>query len=427
MIQRRVLAGPPCSTRHSVKRVPRCCRCRRCQLHVWRSTTISRTSALLIIVLFTLISSVSTTTTSMEARTAAAFLTGLRQRTWCERLFRTAVRSQQFFDHFRIQQPQPQQQQQHQQQQQPPLQPLMAKRTSRSNPEWKVPCFSSTLLFSTLSSSSSPTPTTTTTTSTTTTTTTTTTASCAPRAEGTEQEPVHTANSLLLLLLLSPTIPCEILFDLQLPEGRCVGITLIESSRTKGNGQDDHTPSSDSSSSSSSSELTVDALSSPHHWIHGVLHPDEVAFALQKRPSDNGRESFLLGRLAMRCALGWGPRHYDDGAQLSLDASSSSSSSSSFSCSKEDLCICILKDEHGRPNVPPGYLGSISHKNKAAVALITKMDHPKDCSSLHGAGPTMGVGVDLEEVTASSKSSIARKVLTKQEIEQLGQVMVRSL
>ena len=54
------------------------------------------------------------------------------------------------------------------------------------------------------------------------------------------------------------------------------------------------------------------------------------------------------------------------------------------------------------------------------------MDQRKDRSSLRGAGPIMGVGVDLEEVT-SSKSSISRKVLTQEEMEQLGHVMVRFL
>lgn len=162
---------------------------------------------------------------------------------------------------------------------------------------------------------------------------------------------------------------CERIFDLDLPEGRCVGLSLPK------------LPEDDPQA------LSRQALMNPNHWVYSVLHPREVAFA-QAQPSDNGRQTFLLGRLALREALG------------------------PTSVSLED---CLLKDKHGRPYVPKGFLGSISHKRTTAVALVRA--HDEDASA------TLGIGIDVEEALAN-KSNIARKVLTKREMERLGRVEV---
>jgi hypothetical protein len=125
--------------------------------------------------------------------------------------------------------------------------------------------------------------------------------------------------------------------------------------------------------------LSPESLSSPEHWIHVCLHPAEVAYGMSQ-PSDVARNTFYLGRLAMR--------------QLVTTQDS------------------ILKDSHGRPMLPMGYLGSISHKKNTGVALISKT---VDSHS--------GIGVDLEH-SFSSKKSIAKRVLTEREMNELGRIEV---
>jgi 4'-phosphopantetheinyl transferase EntD len=136
-----------------------------------------------------------------------------------------------------------------------------------------------------------------------------------------------------------------------------------------------------------------------HHWLHSLLHPEEVAYGMD-RSCSNARESFFLGRLAMRQALGFGPHHVQ-----TTDA--------------------ILKDEYGRPAVPTGFLGSISHKRGTGVALVAVDDDSVPTESNDAAGsPRLGIGIDLEQICSQGKSSIARKVLTKREIEDLGRIAV---
>lgn len=138
---------------------------------------------------------------------------------------------------------------------------------------------------------------------------------------------------------------------------------------------------------------------SSRHLLHSFLHPEEVAYGMG-RSCFNARESFFLGRLAMRQALGFGPHHLQ-----TTDA--------------------ILKDEYGRPMVPPGFLGSISHKRGTGVALVAVDDSVSTAdSNTAGSTPRLGIGIDLEQICSQGKSSIARKVLTKREIEDLGRIEV---
>jgi hypothetical protein len=168
------------------------------------------------------------------------------------------------------------------------------------------------------------------------------------------------------------------IFDVRLPEGRCVGLQLHELSEDYPNG------------------LTPEAIldQDNHHWLHSLLHPEEVAYGIG-RSCSNARESFFLGRLAMRQALGFGPHHVQ-----TTDA--------------------ILKDEYGRPAVPTGFLGSISHKRRTGVALVAVDDSTAESNA---GSPRLGIGIDLEQI-CSQGSSIARKVLTKTEIEDLGRIEV---
>lgn len=171
---------------------------------------------------------------------------------------------------------------------------------------------------------------------------------------------------------------CDCLFDLRLPEGRCVGLQLQELP------------------SDSPDALTPEAITgNNNHWIRALLHSEEVEYGVNQ-PSQFSQESFFLGRLAMREALGLGPRH----AQTTDP---------------------ILKDQHGRPNVPRGFMGSISHKQRTGVALVA-VDLLNSENS--GDKPRHGIGIDIEQIT-SQRSSIAKKVLTENEINQLGQIEVR--
>ncbi|GKY92428.1 hypothetical protein MPSEU_000213300 [Mayamaea pseudoterrestris] len=155
------------------------------------------------------------------------------------------------------------------------------------------------------------------------------------------------------------------LFDLEVPEGRCLAISY-----------DNLAPILQDTS----------ATTTANHWLYAHLHPDEVAYAFNMQgASSSYQQSFILGRMAMRTLIG-----------LNVD-----------DCP-------ILKDEHGRPTLPSGYLGSISHKKTTAVALVARRDNSK---------LDVGIGVDLEYATGN-KASIAKRVLTKDEIRSLGQVEV---
>jgi len=149
------------------------------------------------------------------------------------------------------------------------------------------------------------------------------------------------------------------LFSLSLPEGQCVGLRLC-----------------------------TDA--SPPAWISDVLHPKEVAYAMNL-PSQTSQDTFFVGRIAMRHAL---------------LASHTSSFAALPAVSADDAAI--LKDEHGRPTMPKGVLGSITHKKKTGVALVSSASTRR-----------RGVGVDLEQ-TCTGRRSIARRILTEGEILNLG-------
>ena len=75
---------------------------------------------------------------------------------------------------------------------------------------------------------------------------------------------------------------------------------------------------------------------------------------------------------------------------------------------------CILKDEYGRPKVPTGFLGSISHKDNIGVALVAE---DGDVAPLI----SKGIGIDIEKAS-TLKSRIERKILTPNEREKLGHV-----
>lgn len=148
--------------------------------------------------------------------------------------------------------------------------------------------------------------------------------------------------------------------DVQLPEGRCVGVYVAELPGNKG------------------AFATPESLAAtPDHWMHAAYHPRELAFGMEL--SDSVASSFWLGRLAMRIAL-----EFPD--------------------------YPILKDSYGRPQLGGKVCGSISHKGTSGIALVSN-------STL-----VAGVGVDLEFTSRPGKRSIAPRVLTEREQEVLGSI-----
>jgi len=101
-----------------------------------------------------------------------------------------------------------------------------------------------------------------------------------------------------------------------------------------------------------------------------------LAAAEQQRAAELGpvrRRDFIAGRTALRLALG---------ADRAIDAA-------------------ILADDRGAPVLPPGWVGSLSHKGGLAAALVAPA----------GAGH---VGIDLERA-APPRADIARRILTERE------------
>jgi len=166
--------------------------------------------------------------------------------------------------------------------------------------------------------------------------------------------------------------PWKTLFDLKLPEGRCLGLRIDASQ----------------SNPSHPDALSTEAIATHDHWIHACLHPAEVDYAL-KQPSEYAQQTFLLGRLAMRQVL------------------------------EEEYDAPILRDAHGRPGVPPNYLGSISHKRSIA-------DGTTGVALLSPRVEGMGVGVDIEQAF-SRRRSIGSRILTQNELNELGNIEVRGM
>ena len=107
----------------------------------------------------------------------------------------------------------------------------------------------------------------------------------------------------------------------------------------------------------------------------GELHAAERAHAVERSPR-RARE-FIAGRAALRAALvgaGWtgeGP---------------------------------LLPSDQGRPGVPEGFTGSITHKDGLALAVARRRID----------GRTLGI--DSEVIGDRERTAIARKVLTKREL-----------
>lgn len=192
----------------------------------------------------------------------------------------------------------------------------------------------------------------------------------------------------------------ETVFSLDVPEGKCVALRLSNPYQAK---------------CLPTSLDPFQIQSNPNHWLRQILHPEEIEYGCQLS-SEPARISFFMGRLAMRTALAQAHHgnyktndswEYEDGiggfTQLPIVTS---------------LDQSILKDEHGRPQVPQGFIGSISHKATTGVALIAPIPASYDSRECQ-VTPKIGIGVDIEQAF-SRRRNIAKKILTPNELNDLG-------
>ncbi len=110
------------------------------------------------------------------------------------------------------------------------------------------------------------------------------------------------------------------------------------------------------------------------------LHPEEWRIAAGF--GELRRRTWLGGRVALREALGrvGGPTG-----------------------------VPLLPNSRGAPVLPPGFVGSVSHKTRLAVALVA---------------PDRGarIGIDVEELEARPRLHLAPRILTSREREALAQL-----
>lgn len=181
--------------------------------------------------------------------------------------------------------------------------------------------------------------------------------------------PLRTASGMIEAVSLPPYV--QTWLDVELPEGRCVGVSFV--------------------GDFASLDMTRDSLAaSPEHWMHGAYHPEEIAYGLSLPPRT--AKHFWMGRLAMRLALGV-PEYP------------------------------ILKDSYGRPRLPSNVCGSISHKKNTGIALVNYQNRRSETDiSGTSSSSLLRVGVDLEMTSRPGKRCVAPRALTATERESLGSI-----
>ncbi len=142
-----------------------------------------------------------------------------------------------------------------------------------------------------------------------------------------------------------PSLEVETLFELELPHGRAVGLAIPDANL---------------------------------EGLAARLAPEELEVASGWAPAR--RRTWMAGRAALRTAL----RHAGFPAPA------------------------VLSDDRGAPILPSGVVGSVSHKEHVAVALVARAQ----------PGSTARIGVDVE-LDVSLRIDIARKVLTDDERAEL--------
>lgn len=183
--------------------------------------------------------------------------------------------------------------------------------------------------------------------------------------------------------------PWEYILSEPLPEGHCVALRLHRS------------PPYTEFQSNPSNDFWTDIFQSISSTL---LHTDEIKYGLslsdEGNPAQTKRMTFFAGRLSLRSAM-----------NILVTNNKNNNNHKNLDRDKP-----ILKDEHGRPDMPWGFLGSISHKRNTGIALVDFV-HSVDAKGR----PRKGIGIDIER-TFTRKQNVARFVLTKTEMEQLGHV-----
>ena len=170
-------------------------------------------------------------------------------------------------------------------------------------------------------------------------------------------------------------------FDISLAEGRCVGVVNTN--------EKEIFPVNDRNELGAKED---DAKKKENDcWVYNFFHPSEINYAI--KATNHNRNSFWLGRLAIRIALNF-PNYP------------------------------ILKDRYGRPLLKNNNInsntsnifGSISHKKDRGVALISDNINNGDNLDFILAG----VGIDLESTSRPGKMNISKRILTTKEQQSLG-------
>lgn len=126
------------------------------------------------------------------------------------------------------------------------------------------------------------------------------------------------------------------------------------------------------------------------------LHEQELDFLLQMRAPQR-QLGFAGGRIALRRAL------YN------------------ATCGEDEGCQALLANELGAPAMPGSLLGSISHTDGLAIALVSRPDAlehdaaPLLASESGVTLPTSAIGVDVESIERSPLQRIERRVLAPEE------------
>ena len=212
-----------------------------------------------------------------------------------------------------------------------------------------------------------------------------------------------------------------------LPEGWCVGVCTQ--------------PSSVSSKDESLLNSTI------------TIHPEEYQWGQNNILSDTSRTSYYLGRMAIRLSL----NTLLNNEPIEQDSDTTDTNKDMFYTQLNEQIeqTAIRKDYYGRPILPEIILGSISHKGEYAVGLsrfcsssldelaVNKLQWREECPILDdvvdddikidyddstcsvGASSVRGIGIDLERIDGKRGERIQRKILTENELKDLGKLEVR--
>lgn len=183
--------------------------------------------------------------------------------------------------------------------------------------------------------------------------------------------------------------PFQLAFQLHLPHGTCVALSLPTLST-----EDEHRQLED-------------------QLARTALLPEEMAF--MRSLGRTQRIFFAGGRVALRHAIAHAhlgassPSHTDEAPSHLKDSLSFSRDSDLAAAA----CHPLLRDSLGAPLLPKGWVGSISHTRGLAAAIAVKAEHSNSY-------PRKRVGIDVEATSRPISPRLPRRCLTQDERASLG-------